>query len=46
MVLVVVAGMEYAASVESKNYDVITGGVAIGEDLMKYFREKLGAVLL
>jgi len=46
MVLVVVAGMEYAAAVESKGYDVITGSSQEGEQLMAFMREKLGAVFV
>lgn len=34
-VLIVVAGMEYAAAVESKGYDVITGSSLIVEDKLK-----------
>ena len=44
MVLVVVAGMEYAAAVESKGYDVITGSSLEGDKLMKFMRRKLKAV--
>jgi len=44
MVLVVVAGMEYAAAVESKGYDVITGSSFEGEKLLSFMREKLGAI--
>jgi hypothetical protein len=33
--LVVVAGMEYAAAVESKNYDVITSSSLIAEDELR-----------
>lgn len=33
--LIVVAGMEYAAAVESKNYDVITSSSFIAEDELK-----------
>ncbi len=45
MVLVVTAGMEYAAAVESKGYDVITGSSFEGEKLLKFMKEKLGALL-
>jgi hypothetical protein len=45
MVLVVVAGMEYAAAVESKGYDVITGSSYEGEKLLKFMKTQLGAVL-
>ena len=34
-VLIVVAGMEYAAAVESKGYDVITGSVPATKALLK-----------
>ena len=34
-VLIVVAGMEYAAAVESKGYDVITGSVPATKELLK-----------
>ena len=34
-VLIVVAGMEYAAAVESKGYDVITGSVPAAKALLK-----------
>lgn len=34
-VLIVVAGMEYAAAVESKGYDVITGSSLIAEDALR-----------
>jgi len=34
-VLIVVAGMEYAAAVESKGYDVITGSVPVAKALLK-----------
>lgn len=44
MVLVVVAGMEYAAAVESKGYDVITGSSFEGDRLLTFMREKLGAM--
>jgi len=42
-VLVVTAGMEYAAAVESKGYDVITGGAQMGEKLCKQIKKMLGA---
>lgn len=45
MVLVVVAGMEYAAAVESKGYDVITNSSYKGDELLKYMKQKLGALL-
>jgi len=45
MQLVVVAGMEYAAAVESMGYDVITGAAYEGADLMKTLKRELGAVL-
>lgn len=45
MVLVVVAGMEYAAAVESKGYDVITGSSFEGEKLLQYMRQQLKAEL-
>ena len=34
-ILIVVAGMEYAAAVESKGYDVITGSVPAAKALLK-----------
>jgi len=34
-VLIVVAGMEYAAAVESKGYDVITGSIPAAKALLK-----------
>ena len=34
-VLIVIAGMEYAAAVESKGYDVITGSVPAAKALLK-----------
>jgi hypothetical protein len=34
-VLIVIAGMEYAAAVESKGYDVITGSVPAAKTLLK-----------
>lgn len=46
MVLVVVAGMEYAAAVESKGYDVITGSSFEGEKLMAFMKAQLGAELV
>jgi len=46
MVLVLVAGMEYAAAVESKSYDVITGASFKGERLMKYMKRELAGVLI
>ena len=43
MVLVVVAGMEYAAAVESKGYDVITGSSMYADtELLPFMRERLG----
>jgi len=41
-VLVVTAGMEYAAAVESKKYDVITGSSYEGERWAAFMKEKLG----
>jgi hypothetical protein len=46
MILIVLAGMEYAAAVESKGYDVITGSSFEGEKLLKFMKEKLGAIIL
>ena len=44
MILVIVAGMEYAAAVESKGYDVITGSSLFADiELLPFMREKLGA---
>ena len=43
MVLVVVAGMEYAAAVESKGYDVITGSSFYADNELKpILKSKLG----
>lgn len=43
MILVVVAGMEYAAAVESKGYDVITGSSMYADtELLPFMRERLG----
>jgi len=43
MVLVVVAGMEYAAAVESKGYDVITGSSMFANtELLPFMKERLG----
>jgi hypothetical protein len=43
MVLVVVAGMEYAAAVESKSYDVITGSSMYADtELLPFMKERLG----
>lgn len=39
--LIVVAGMEYAASVESRGKDVITGSSLIAEDLLKKAIDRL-----
>jgi len=41
-VLIGFAGMEYAAAVESKGYDVITGSVPSSEVLLKHFKKELG----
>lgn len=41
-VLIVVAGMEYAAAVESKNFDVITGSSLIAEDALRKAVKSLG----
>ena len=35
IVLVVFAGMEYAAAVEAKKFDVITGGTAEAEEMLR-----------
>jgi len=40
-VLVCVAGMEYAAAVESKGYDVITGSVPMADELLTYLKKEL-----
>ena len=40
-VLVGMAGMEYAAAVESKGYDVITGSTPMAEELLNFFKEEL-----
>lgn len=43
LILVVIAGMEYAAAVESKGYDVITGSSLYADaELLPFIREKLG----
>jgi len=44
MVLIVVAGMEYAAAVESYGYDVISGASLVAKDLMEYMKKALGAM--
>lgn len=41
LVLIGLAGMEYAAAVESKGYDVITGSTPIAEDLLNYLKKEL-----
>lgn len=43
LALIVVAGMEYAAAVESKNYDVITSSSLIAEDELRKEIDKLKA---
>lgn len=40
-VLIGFAGMEYAAAVESKGFDVISNSVPIANELLQYFKEKL-----
>lgn len=40
-VLIVVAGMEYAAAVESKNYDVLTGSAPAAEAMLKKAMERI-----
>lgn len=40
-VLIGIAGMEYAASVESKGYDVITGSTPMADELLTYFKKEL-----
>lgn len=40
-VLIGVAGMEYAAAVESKGYDVITGSTPMADELLTYFKKEL-----
>ena len=40
-VLIGFAGMEYAAAVESKGYDVITGSIPMAEELLSYFKKEL-----
>jgi len=42
-VLIGFAGMEYAAAVESKGYDVITGSAPVAEELIRTFEKELGA---
>ena len=42
IVLIVFAGMEYAASVESKGYDVITGSVTTESALYRIMKRELG----
>jgi len=41
-VLIVFAGMEYAAAVESKGYDVITGNVQTSSELYSFLKQALG----
>lgn len=41
LVLVCFAGMEYAASVEALNYDVITGSVPLANNLIESFKRYL-----
>ena len=40
--LVGVAGMEYAAAVESKKYDVISGSIPQAVELLNYLKKELG----
>lgn len=47
MVLVIVAGMEYAAAVESKGYDVITGSSHFADtELIPFLKKRLGVAFL
>lgn len=41
-ILIVIAGMEYAAAVESKGYDVITGSAPAAQELANYLKKELG----
>ena len=41
-VLIVVAGMDYAAAVESKNYDVLTGSSTKAEAMLRKLITRLG----
>lgn len=41
LVLIIVAGMSYAAYVEAKGYDVLTGGSIIAEEALKVALQKL-----
>jgi hypothetical protein len=43
MVLILVAGMEYAAAVESRGYDVLTGSTREAERLMKALKSAMKA---
>ena len=40
-VLIGIAGMEYAAAVESKGFDVITGSTPLADALLTYFKREL-----
>jgi len=40
-VLIGLAGMEYAAAVESKGYDVITGSTPMADELLTFFKKEL-----
>jgi hypothetical protein len=41
-VLIGFAGMEYAAAVEAKGYDVITGSVPAAETMLRILKQELG----
>jgi hypothetical protein len=43
LVLVVFAGMEYAAAVESLGYDVISGSQPMAAELLRELKQELGA---
>lgn len=44
LVLIGFAGMGYAAAVESRGLDVITGSVPMAEELLNELKEELGAI--
>ena len=41
LILVVFAGMEYAAAVESRGYDVLTGSVPMAKDILRELKKDL-----
>lgn len=44
IILIVFAGMEYAAAVESRGYDVITGSTETGAHLYSFLKQELKAL--